>query len=159
MNTISTKSLVNEFSGNNYYIITIDGKSLEDIVIDENPSILKGLVPTLLNWLVIKEERDLVWGRVLPSLGEKSNLPILICSDDIDLYCTLIIVEVEINEEYVYWNKLGLENGTNNNLNTIGNNVTWFDNIKQMKFKKEDYKNVLNKFKVYLDSTIKEPYQ
>lgn len=109
INKISTKTYVNPFSGENFYMIEIDSKSLEGIILENRPDIKKGIVPTFLNWLTNEDERKLVWERAIPKIGEKSRLPILMCSDDLDLWCTLIMVEVETDNKYVYWNKFGLE--------------------------------------------------
>ena len=158
-NKISTEIRFNTFSNKNYYIINIDGMPLEDIIISTRPEIIPGLVPTLLNWLSDENERELVWSRVLPTNSSTSNLPILMCGDDVDLYCTVIIVEVEETKDYVYWNKFGLEKGDIYDLEIIGNEVEWFNNIKTMKFKKDEYLKVLNEFKFYLDKTIVNPYQ
>ncbi len=85
INKISTKTYLNTFSDKKFYVIEVDGKSLEDVIMKNRPNIKRGIVPTLLNWLSNNEERKVVWDRVIPSIGEKSKLPILMCSEDIDL--------------------------------------------------------------------------
>ena len=150
-NRISTKTYLNTFSGKNFYIIEIDGKSLEDIILEKYPEITQGIVPTLLNWLEDEEERKVVWNRVLPDKLEKSNLPILMCSEDIDLWCTLIMVEVETDENHVYWNRFGLEVSDAQNPNEIGKSINWFSGIPKMVFDKNEYECVLEEFRSRLD--------
>ncbi|WP_442266917.1 hypothetical protein ACSIGC_04265 [Tenacibaculum sp. ZS6-P6] len=150
INKISTKTYVNTFSGENFYMIEIDGKSLEDIILENRPDIKKGIVPTFLNWLTNEDERKLVWERAIPKIGEKSRLPILMCSDDLDLWCTLIMVEVETDNKYVYWNKFGLEDSDAVKSEEIGKSVEWFIGIKNMRFDKNEYLNLLNEYRLRL---------
>lgn len=150
INKISTKTYVNPFSGENFYMIEIDGKSLEDIILENRPDIKKGIVPTFLNWLTNEDERKIVWERAVPKIGEKLKLPILMCSDDIDLWCTLIMVEVETDKEYVYWNKFGLEDSDAIKPEEIGKSVEWFTGINSMRFDKNEYLNLLNQYRLRL---------
>lgn len=154
INKISTKTYLNTFSRKNFYVIEIDGKSLEDIILEKRPDIIRGIVPTFLNWLENDEERKIVWERAIPKIGEKSILPILMCSEDIDLWCTLIMVEVETDEKYVHWNRFGLENSDAKKPNEIGKSVEWFSGIKHLTFDKNEYQNVLNQFKLRLDENL-----
>ncbi|WP_196889817.1 hypothetical protein [Aureivirga sp. CE67] len=154
LNKISKRKEFNQFSKEYYYELEVDGKLLEDFINEQNPEIKKGLVPTLLNWLSDESERKVVWKRVLPKIGEKEKLPILMCSEDIDFWCTLIIVEVETDENYIYWNRFGLEDSDTTNPEEIAENVNWFENVNKMKFRRENYLKVLNEFKLRLNEEI-----
>lgn len=150
LNQIATKTYKNPFSNKNYYIIEVDGKSLEDYIL-EITKLHKGLVPTLLNWLHDKSERKTDWNRVLPKIGTTANLPILMCSEDIDLWCDLIIVEVEVDNKFVYWNRFGIDDTNTNKPSQLGQNTLWFDNTPTFVFDKSQYKNILTAFRKYLD--------
>ncbi len=152
-NTLSTKTYLNKFTGKTFYIIEVDRRSIEDIILKYRPEIKRGIVPTLLNWLSDPEERRVVWERTLPHKGKKSNLPILMCSEDIDLWCTLIMVEVEADENFVYWNRFGLENSDAKTPEEIGKSIEWYSNIPRMIFDKKKYEKLLDKFRVRLDET------
>jgi hypothetical protein len=154
INKISTKTYLNTFSGKNFYVIEIDGKSLEDIIMEKRPDIKKGIVPTFLNWLGNGEERKVVWERAIPKIGKKSILPILMCSEDIDLWCTLIMVEVEADEKNVYWNKFGLEDSDAQEPNEIGKSVEWFSGMSKLTFDRTQYQSVLNEFRLRLDESL-----
>ncbi|WP_338763829.1 hypothetical protein WAF17_20510 [Bernardetia sp. ABR2-2B] len=154
MNKISTKTYKNTFSKANFYIIEIDNKSLEDIILESQTDIARGLVPTLLNWLDNPLEQKVVWERTLPSINEKLNLPILMCSEDIDLWCTLIIVEVEVKGNFVYWNKFGIENSDAVTPQEIGKSINWFLSSPSFVFDKNNYINVLDEFRLRLDENI-----
>ncbi len=146
-NRISTKTYLNPFTNRNLYLIEIDGKSLEDIILESQETILKGLVPTLLNWLDDPEERKVVWKRVLPPNGSTTRLPILMCSEDVDFWCTLIMVEVECNDQYVIWKRFGLENSAAEAPDEIGKSVKWFDDISSMCFERDEFEKVVNRFR------------
>ena len=150
MNQIQTKQCLNKFSGNNYYIIEVDGESLETIVLKNRPEIHKGLVPTLLNWIRNNDEREVVWSRVLPEDNEKTLLPILMCSEDIDFSCHVIMVLVSADQKFVYWEKFGLAESDPEPASEIGKNIDWFNEVPAMKFPIEEYRNVIQKFRKYL---------
>ena len=154
INIISTKTYLNSFSNKNFYIIKIDGKSLEDIILENQPEIIRGIVPTLLNWLENQEESKVVWERLMPGEFQKSNLPILMCSDDVDFWCTLIMVEVEQDENYIYWNRFGLEISNAMTPNEIGKEIKWFQGIPPLVFEKENYENVMEEFRLRFNDKI-----
>ena len=158
INKIATKTYFNIYSRRRFYIIEVDGKSLEEIILENRPDILKGLVPSLLNWLSDEEERKEVWERVKLVNGKKKNLPILMCEDDVDLWCTLIMVEVESDENFVYWNKFGLENSDAVKPEQIGKSIEWFGNIPSMKFDRVNYEQVIEKFARYLEDNTRNTY-
>ena len=110
MNKLSTKLLFNNFSKLNYSIIEVDGKPLGEIVeeLSDNQTHSE-LVPTLLNWLDNPWERCLVWKRTLPAIGETVNAPILMCSEDVDLWCDLIHVRVKREKDFILWEDIGIE--------------------------------------------------
>ena len=151
INTISTKTYLNTFSQETFYHIEVDGKVLEDIVLECRPEILRGLVPTLLNWLDNPDEQKVVWSRALPTANQKANLPILMCSEDIDLWCTLIMVEVEVDKNHIYWNKFGLENSDAQRPEEIGKSIDWFSNSPRFIFDKSDYEEFLNEFRLRIN--------
>ena len=78
------------------------------------------------------------------------------CPDDADFSCTIIIIEIEnINDEIIRWNRIG-ENKTdiwNEGLQKfeyelIGQDVEWFNKIDMLKFKKNEYEEMVKKFKL-----------
>jgi hypothetical protein len=152
VNTIAIETYYNEYTDENYYGILIDGISLEEHALNASlEEITPGLVSTFLNWLSDLAERKIVWQRALPELYVKSNLPVLMCGDDLDFWCTIIIAEVEVDDHYVYWNKLGHDVGDSAGLpESIGTTVEWFPG-KTLVFKRDEYENVLNAFKKYLN--------
>ncbi|MGG3507706.1 hypothetical protein ABES58_19750 [Paenibacillus lautus] len=71
-------------------------------------------------------------------------LPILMCPDDCDLSCTIVVVEVESVDDVVKWRRFGIDK--NNPKELIEQNrfletkVKWLDLVSSMTFSRKDYK-------------------
>lgn len=153
-NTITTQTFLNPFSNKTFYHIAVDGVCLEDIIIKNSEGLNKGLVPTLLNWLYEENEKSEVWKRVEMS---DTMLPLLMCSDDIDLWCTLIMVEMHKDEDYVYWKRFGLEDSDATTVDEIGKSIKWFPQVPSMVFKRTSFERMVMDFKLGLEEKIGYP--
>jgi hypothetical protein len=114
-----------------------------------------GLVPSLLDWLmVMDDEFRLIWDRATTKSGS-TLVPILLCPDDFDLWCTVIVAEVEITDKVVKWNKLGLERTDRDllfeSINNFGQTIEWLPEIGHFMFNKTDYFRCIDKFKAMVD--------
>lgn len=109
---------------------------------------LVGLVPTLLDWAYREEERKIIWDRILPADGQTSICPILMCPDDLDFGCDIVVAEIKRDKELVYWNRFGEDNTLNRFLfpDKLGNTVNWFGNGRQLTFSLTDYRECLATF-------------
>ncbi|SNR14700.1 hypothetical protein [Tenacibaculum jejuense] len=157
MNQIQAKFEKSEYNDQPHLTINIDGNPLDKILHELYPDKnLIGLVPTLLDWLSDHEERTIVWERF--ESNQKQIVPILMCPDDVDLWCVVINVEIEKTEHSVKWLRMGLDIGGPNNMpNSIGTNVEWFDKIEPYEFDKTSYEQFTSIFRneIYKDE-IKE---
>lgn len=151
MNRIQAKYEKSEYSKEPHLTINVDGKPLDKILHELYPDKnIIGLVPTMLDWLEDPKERKLVWARF--ESEQKQVVPILMCPDDIDLWCTVINVEVEKTENTVKWLRVGIDSGNSDNMpNSIGTNVEWFDKIEPMEFDKVEYEKFSSDFKIEID--------
>jgi len=152
MNQIQAKYEKSEYSNEPHLTINVDGNSLDKILHELYPDKnLIGLVPTLLDWLEDSKERKLVWERF--ESEEKQVVPILMCPDDIDLWCTIINVEIEKTENSVKWSRIGLDNSDfeNNPSESIGTTVEWFDKIEPLKFDRIEYQEFVSEFKTEIE--------
>ncbi len=110
-----------------------------------------GLIPTLLSVLkqsIEPEEFRIAWERVLPK-NNYSIFPVLMCPDDIGFDCTLIVVEVIVDEENVTWNRIGLDQSTSpdGDVEWVGTEVEWFSEAPSFEFHMTDYISMIEKFK------------
>ena len=148
MNRIQAKYEKSEYSKEPHLTISVDGKSLDKILHEIYPDKnLIGLVHTLLDWLEDPEERKLVWDRF--ESEKKQIVPILMCPDDVDLWCAIINVEIEKTENSVKWLRIGLDNSEfkNNSSEFIGTTVEWFNEIEPMEFDRVEYLKFVSEFK------------
>jgi hypothetical protein len=135
-------------NGVKFLNIYIDGKSLDSIIHDYYPDkTYKGLVPTLLDWLHDAKERQVVWERVFSDSEIPNVVPILMCPDDVDLWCTVIDVEVLKDGNFVKWFRVGIDkSGTDNLPYSIGSDVQWLDKIPTFQFEKTEYLDFVQTF-------------
>lgn len=151
MNQIQAKYEKSAYSIESHLTINVDGNSLDKILHELYPDKgLIGLVPTLLDWLEDPKERKIVWDRF--ESKQKQIVPILMCPDDVDFWCTVIMVEIEKTEECVKWLRIGINSGSSDNMpDSIGTNVEWFDKIKPMEFDNTEYEKFGSDFKIEID--------
>ncbi len=72
-----------------------------------------GLLPAWSGKLISQWENDFIWELV--NSKEELNVPILVCEDDCDLSCIVIVAHIRKIENIVYWDKIGLLNHSNMN--------------------------------------------
>jgi hypothetical protein len=151
LNNIKAEFKKSTFSETEHLTIFIDGKPLDEFINNFYPNQdYLGLVPTFLNWLDNKQEREVVWSRIEES---KQIVPILMCPDDCDLWCTVVVADTEIIDDKVIWKRLGLDKTDSNGFtaNKIGTTVEWFDKIQPIVFSFNDYNKCISAFKSILN--------
>ena len=67
---------------------------------------LEGLLPAWTGELVWKAENRFIWELVDSS--EDLNVPVLVCEDDCDLSCIVIMAKIRKEPDTVYWDSLGV---------------------------------------------------
>jgi hypothetical protein len=130
----------------------VDGYWLDEKLEELYPgNMYKGTVPTLLFWMEIEKEREVVWNRILPDKGQKAICPILMCPDDSDFSCTLVDAEIENTGTTIKWNKIGLDQTKEFEPEKIGSRVEWFDKIEPLEFDLSEYKQMIEEFKKHFE--------
>ncbi|WP_312555266.1 hypothetical protein [Empedobacter brevis] len=126
----------------------IDGFWLDEKLDEIYPgNMFKGLIPTLVYWMERKDEKEIVWKRILPNENETTICPILMCPDDNDFSCTLIVAEIRNCGNIIQWRRLGLDKTNEWEADKVGMKVEWFDKIPEFNFLKQDYIRMLENFK------------
>ena len=148
VNRIEVKLMKSEYSDVEHHTITIDGVPLDLILHKQYPTKnLLGLIPTLINWIDDQKEKKLVINRY-NSKEKEVSLPVLMCPDDCDLWCTVIIAKVIISNGNVMWDKIGIDRSTREELlsgyDCIGSKVEWLDLIPQFVFDEDEYRTEIN---------------
>jgi hypothetical protein len=143
MNTIKAKLDRSDYEiyNSDYLNYQIDEYFLDEKLEEFYPTQrYKGLVPTL-SLMEFEEESEVVWKRILPAMYQKTVCPILMCPDDCDFSCTIIVAEIESKEDSILWKKIGLDKTElhKNRLQLeqsemIGTKVNWFEKIPPLTF-------------------------
>lgn len=116
MNHIEVRSMKTCYNYFEYYWI-IDGIPITKYLENYKPSNFStfgsflGLLPAWSGDLIWQWENDFIWEMVTNQ--EELNVPILVCEDDCDLSCIVIVVHIRKEETIVYWDRIGLLNHSN----------------------------------------------
>ncbi|QLG42071.1 MULTISPECIES: hypothetical protein [unclassified Paenibacillus] len=144
INKILVENMKSKYVKEAHPIIYVDGKPLDHILNELYPDdLFLGLIPTIVDWMSVDEESNIV-ENTFNATDEVKIVPILMCPDDCDLSCSLIVAEVETTLDQVRWNRIGID--LNNPKDLINRNefletgVKWLDKVPKMTFLNEDYK-------------------
>ncbi|MFG0214559.1 hypothetical protein ACFU8X_15755 [Brevibacillus porteri] len=149
LNKIEVKKMTSKYCDSEHECVLIDEVPLDVIVHSLYPNHhFDGLIPTILDWIDEPREKAFVRSRYL-SFKQREMLPILMCPDDCDLWCTLIIVEVVRFEGIIKWERMGIDQCTRENLinsfENIGTKVEWLEKVPSMTFQPEEYDSQISK--------------
>lgn len=119
-----------------HLVILVDGRPL-DLLIAEivDDDWYAGLVTTLDDCLFRMEDRQFVWERILPV--ERAIVPILVCPDDLDFFCTVVNVDVVADQESIRWERVGVGDPTD------PASIEWWPEIPPFQFSRQDYESFL----------------
>ncbi len=115
MNRITVEPYLTPYGYEEYYF-TIDKKLIVEYLDDYIRLCLcdslktfgsaLGLCPTLGRDMVWPGDRLFVWELIYKE--EQINLPILVCEQDLDFSCVVIVVKIRKDDHFVYWDRIGL---------------------------------------------------
>lgn len=116
MNCIEVKSVQTQYDYNEDYCV-IDGIPITTYLDQHQPNSLSmfgsllGLLPAWSGRLVSQWENDFVWE--MANSQEELNVPILVCEDDCDLSCIVIVAHIRKAGDTVYWDRIGVLDHSN----------------------------------------------
>lgn len=137
MNELKVTRAPSKYIKEPHLVILLDGEPL-DILIARTmkDDWYEGLVPTLDDCLLRREDRQLVWDRILPA--ERAIVPILVCSDDLDFSCTVVSVDVVIDRDTVRWERIGVGDPT------APTAIKWWPEVIPFCFTRQNYERFLD---------------
>ncbi len=164
MNHIEVKEIQTPYGyKDNYWVI--DGRALPEYLntwaLESQDEYLKSIGSFL--GLCPAWHKDITWAgdiRFVWKLIEMDStvLPLLLCEDDLDFSCIVIVVDVEKTKDFVYWKRIGYvlhekentdsysdEDNTLPFYQTAGN-VCWIKNTEWV-FDKSEYDQMVNMFR------------
>ena len=113
MNHIEVNQIKTSYDYPEHYWV-IDGTPITFYLNRHRPSgysSLLGLMPAWNGELLSQWENDFVW-EMVDSQAEL-NVPILVCEDDQDLSCIVIVAHIRKENTMVYWDKIGVLDHSN----------------------------------------------
>ncbi|HEX8017438.1 MAG TPA: hypothetical protein VF465_19575 [Flavobacterium sp.] len=129
----------------------IDDNWLDEKLDEIYPNeMFKGLIPTLVYWMGREDEKAVVWKRILPNENETTICPILMCPDDNDFSCTLIVAEIRNCGDLIQWKRVGIDKTKEWEAEKVGSTIVWFNKLKELNFSKQDYLTMLEVFRKQL---------
>ncbi|WP_242203165.1 hypothetical protein [Aestuariivivens insulae] len=150
MNTIKVEIDKSEYGADDFANYRIDSFWLDEKLEELYPDkFYGGTIPTLLFGMEIPKEKEVVQKRILPNENETTICPILMCPDDCDFSCTLIVAEIQNCGDIIKWNKIGLDKTTDFEPEKVGFKVEWFKKMTKLEFTKADYLKMLSDFEKY----------
>ena len=152
MNTIKVEIDKSEYNADDFANYRIDNFWLDEKLEELYPEkFYGGTIPTLLFGMEIPKEKEVVHKRILPNENETSICPILMCPDDCDFSCTLIVAEIQNCGNIIKWNKIGIDKTTEFEAEKVGSKVEWFDKLNGFEFTKIEYDQMLAEFKKHYE--------
>ena len=149
MNSIRAAMHQTRFASEPHLMIFIDdvplGELLERIAPDIHPA---GLVPAWLGWMIEDREQEVTWERMVPPAQGKARVPVLVCPDDLDFSCSLVVADLEAQPDRVLWLRMGLDATESNDPACVGEQVHWFEGMPALTFRREDYEACVKAFQV-----------
>ena len=136
----------------------IDGSSLSDVLGEQFPERnIAGLLPTTLNWLYSSAEQLIVWNRFLDRNSTHLTVPILCCPDELDFWCSLILVEVTIADDEVKWQRFGFDISESSLLPAgVGSQIDWLEGADVFTFDREQYDTAARNFQTWAETQLAE---
>jgi len=140
MNRIEARSVRSKFLAEPHLSVIVDGVPL-DVALGTRA---EGLVSALLGWFHRAEDCEVPWARILPESGCTGYAPILICPDDLDLVCDVVVVEVVAESDVIRWDKIGFDASP---VGAVGSIVRWDPAWGMYRFRREEYEACLAVFR------------
>lgn len=145
MNRIEAITAKSKFVQEAHLAVTVDGVPVDELLDAAFPGHnLVGLVSSLLGWFHNDKDSVIPWQRILPEVGCTAYAPILICPDDLDYSCSVVIAEVVADVEVIRWDRLGFDATRKG---TVGSCVRWIPELGAYRFNRTDYERCLAAFK------------
>lgn len=124
--------------GRPYPSIFIDGRNI--VTIHDQ---LTMLVPVMNEHIFPAGYKELAWRLLEPRIDGQVIAPILVCGDDCDLYCTVIVAEITYKKDTIHWERLDFDVSEHKDMarmqRQFGLQIDWIIGIPPMTFDREEY--------------------
>ncbi|WP_419735927.1 hypothetical protein [Pseudomonas sp. COR18] len=130
--------------------LMVDGIGIEQWAAQHLNYELAAMLGLSLIWLLEEEEQELAKRRFAPGEDGTSTLvPLLVCADDMDFDCTVLMVEQVVANDVVTWARFGLS--VSDGLE-VGAQTRWIVDCQPVSFALSDFQQALEDFEVILSN-------
>lgn len=148
MNTISTIISKPKFASTEQPVLAIDGVPVyqwvkSQIFDSDGNDDTHTLVPAQ-TWLYDEDESRIAWELLEPTHEGATVAPLLVCPDDMDLNCTVVVVEQIVDKKTVEWRRFGL---SINHINGVVTSVRWSELEQRAIFDRTQFEEAFLDFK------------
>ena len=148
MNTISTIISKPKFASTEQPVLAIDGVPVyqwvkSQIFDTDGNDDTHTLVPAQ-TWLYDQDESRIAWELLEPTHEGATIAPLLVCPDDMDLNCTVVVVEQIVDKKTVEWRRFGL---SINHINGVVTSVRWSELEQRAIFDRTQFEEAFLDFK------------
>lgn len=151
MNSIAAVPDTDDYAPHGKFLnIQIDGEFIDELLDRLNPGReFKGLISILSYELDRDIYTNVVTDRILPGVGQTSICPVVICPDDLDFSCSLLVAEIKNTGTEVIWERIGVDKTKDafSEPDRVGEKVEWLEEPKRLRFEIEKYEEILEAFK------------
>lgn len=148
MNTISTIISKPKFASTEQAVLAIDGVPVYDWVksqiFDPDGNDDTHTLAPAQTWLHDEDESRIAWELLAPAHEGSTIVPLLICPDDMDLNCTVVVVEQIVDKKTVEWRRFGL---SMNYINGVVTSVRWSELEQRAIFDRAQFEEAFLDFK------------
>ena len=129
---------------------SIGNKPLQELLREAtSDESMLGLVSPWFGCLLSEREQGVVDQRLDPRNYGSGRVPVLVCSDDLDFDCTVVIADVFVDTETISWKQLGLDQTRSRDPMSIGQTVDKIKGIGELYFRRSQYEECVDAFKAY----------
>lgn len=148
LRSISAACYQAKFSRNACAWLLIDGIGIEQWLAEHLDYEQAAMLGLSLIWLIHVEEEALAKRRFAPGEDGTSTLvPLLVCSDDMDFDCTVLMVEQVVADGVITWERFGLS--VSGGLE-VGVRTRWMADCQPVSFAATDFQRALEDFATIL---------
>lgn len=141
-------SLADYLDPNLTYLIS--GTPLQELLrVATGDDSMLGLVSPWFGCLHSEREQAIVDQRLDPRIYGPGRVPVLVCSDDLDFDCTVVIADVFVDDDTIRWKQLGFDRTQSREPTGIGQTVERIDSIGELYFRRRQYEECVDAFKAY----------
>ncbi|NWB28412.1 hypothetical protein HX886_15850 [Pseudomonas gingeri] len=87
----------------------------------------------------------MIWDRSYSTApGWKTLIPLLVCSEDLDFGCAVVVTEQVADQDRVHWQRFGV---LLTRIDRPESDVDWFEGVPPVSFEREEFMNALDSFR------------